>query len=117
MKINKKTFSDIYWMQKQGKKTMEMTETPHHDYPDKKMHLIRHHYNRGSKSVSSESIMNYLRVSMFGCYNIETKNDIDTLASDGVTFGIQARSREYITARNLFDNELLVVTHYFAYSS
>jgi hypothetical protein len=47
---------------------------------------------------------------MIGCYTVETKNIIDTLASEGVTFGIQARSREYLTAHNLFNNELLVIT-------
>jgi hypothetical protein len=47
---------------------------------------------------------------MFGCYNVETKNIIDALACDGVTFGIQASPREYLTARNIFDNELIVVT-------
>jgi hypothetical protein len=46
-------FSDIYWMQKQGKKMMEMTEIPHHDYPEKLMPLIRHTYDEVSKSFSS----------------------------------------------------------------
>jgi hypothetical protein len=47
---------------------------------------------------------------MFGCYNVETKNIIDALACGTVAFGVQASPREYLTSRNLFDNELLVVT-------
>jgi hypothetical protein len=47
---------------------------------------------------------------MFVCYNVETKNVIDDLACGVVAFGVQASPREYLTSRNLFDNELLVVT-------
>jgi hypothetical protein len=97
-------------MQKQGKKSMEMTEIPHHEYPDKMMPNIRHHYCEGSKNFSSENITQYLRVIMFEYYKVGTKNVIDTLASESVTFSIQARSSEYITARNLFDNQFMVVT-------
>jgi hypothetical protein len=87
-----------------------MTVTPHHNYPDKMMPLVHHHYCEVSKNFSSENITHYLRVIMFGCYNVATKNIIDTLASEGVTVGIQARSSEYLTAHNLFNNELLLVT-------
>jgi hypothetical protein len=52
----------------------------------------------------------YLCVFIFVCYNVETKNVFDALACDDVAFGIQVSPTEYITARNLFDNELLVVT-------
>jgi hypothetical protein len=47
---------------------------------------------------------------MCGCYNVETKNVIDDLACGAVAFGVQASPRDYLTSRNLFDNELLVVT-------
>jgi hypothetical protein len=47
---------------------------------------------------------------MFGCYNVETNNVTDALACDGVTLGVQSAHREYLTSRNLFDNELMVVT-------
>jgi hypothetical protein len=71
-----------------------MTEPPHHDYPDKMMRLICHHYKKGSNKFSSKNISHYLRVIIFGCYNVETKNAIDTLASEGsVTFYITSRLR------------------------
>jgi hypothetical protein len=41
---------------------------------------------------------------------VDTKNVIDDLACGGLTFGVQAAPREYITSRNLFNNQLLVVT-------
>jgi hypothetical protein len=47
---------------------------------------------------------------MFGCYNVETKNVIDALDCGAVDFGVHASPREYLTSRNLFGNELLVVT-------
>jgi hypothetical protein len=47
---------------------------------------------------------------MFVCYNVETKKIIDALAFGGVTVGVNAPTREYLTSRNLFNNELLVVT-------
>jgi hypothetical protein len=47
---------------------------------------------------------------MFGCYNVETKNILDALACDSVAFGIKSGPMDYLTARNLFDTELLVVT-------
>jgi hypothetical protein len=47
---------------------------------------------------------------MFGCYNVETKNVIDDFACGAVAFGVQSSPREYLTSRNLFDNDLLVVT-------
>jgi hypothetical protein len=72
--------------------------------------LVRHHYSKKSKLFSLENISHYVRVIMFGCYNVETKNVIDALACGAVAFGVQASPREYLTLRNLFDNELLVVT-------
>jgi hypothetical protein len=56
------------------------------------------------------SVLKILHIIMLGCYNVETKNAIDTLASDGVVLGIKARPREYLKACNLFDNEFMVVT-------
>jgi hypothetical protein len=103
-------FSDVQKIQKSGKKMMEMTAVPHHDYPEKMFPLIRHHYNEKSKFFSLENITHYVRVIMFGCYNGETKNVIDALACGAEAFGVQATPREYLTSRNLFDNELLVVT-------
>jgi hypothetical protein len=47
---------------------------------------------------------------MFDGYNVETKNAIDALACGGVKFGVQSAPRRYLAARNIFDNELLVVT-------
>jgi hypothetical protein len=47
---------------------------------------------------------------MFGCYNVATKNVFDALACDAVAFGVQASPMEYLTSRNLFHNELLVLT-------
>jgi hypothetical protein len=41
---------------------------------------------------------------------VETKNIIYDVYCDGVTFRVQSAPREYITSRNLFNNELLVVT-------
>jgi hypothetical protein len=51
-----------------------------------------------------------VRVILFGCYNVDTKNVIDALACGAVAFCVQASPREYLTLCNLFDNELLVVT-------
>jgi hypothetical protein len=72
--------------------------------------LIRHHYSEKSKFFSLENITHYVSVIMFGCYNVETKNVIDALACGAEAFGVQATPREYLTSRNLFDNEFLVVT-------
>jgi hypothetical protein len=47
---------------------------------------------------------------MFGCYNVDTNNAIDALDCSTVAFSLQSSPREYLTARNFFDNELLVVT-------
>jgi hypothetical protein len=87
-----------------------MTAVPHHDYPEKMFPLIRHHYNEKYMFFSLENITHYVRVIMFGCYNAVAMNVIDTLACGAETFGVQATPREYLTSRNLFDNELLVVT-------
>jgi hypothetical protein len=74
------------------------------------MPLVRHHYSERSKFFISENITHYIRVIMFGCYNVETKNVIDALDCGAVAFGVQSSPREYLTSLNLFDNELLVVT-------
>jgi hypothetical protein len=89
---------------------MEMTAIPHHNYPEKMIPLIRHHYSEKSKFFSLENITHYAQVIMFGCYNVETKNVIDALACGAVAFGVQASPSEYLTSRNLLGNELLVVT-------
>jgi hypothetical protein len=89
---------------------MEMTVIPYHDYPEKMMPLVRHHYREKSKFFSSENTTHYIRVIMFGCYNVETKNIIDALDCGAAAFGVHASPREYLTSRNLFNNELLVVT-------
>jgi hypothetical protein len=102
--------SDVQKIHKNGKKMMEMTEIPYHNYPEKMMPLVRHHYSEKYKFFSSENITYYGRVIMSGCYNVETKNVIDDLACGGVAFGVQSAPREYLTSRILFDNELLVVT-------
>jgi hypothetical protein len=72
--------------------------------------LIHHHYNEKSMFFSLENITHYVRVIIFGCYNVVTKNVIDALACGAEPFGVQATPREYLTSRNLFGNELLVVT-------
>jgi hypothetical protein len=52
---------------------MEMMDAPpHHDYPEKMMPLVRHHYNEISKNFISKNITHYLRAIMFRCYNVET---------------------------------------------
>jgi hypothetical protein len=48
--------SDAQKIQKTGKKMMELTAIPHHDYPEKMIPLVRHHYNEKSKFFSSENI-------------------------------------------------------------
>jgi hypothetical protein len=88
---------------------MDMTAIPYHDYPEKMIPLVHHHYIKKSKFFSMENIIHYMRVIMFGCYNVETNNVIDALACGAVALGVQASPREYLTSRNLFDNELLVV--------
>jgi hypothetical protein len=103
-------FSDVQKIQKSGNEMMEMTATPHHDYPEKMLPLIPHHYSEKSKFFIFENITHYVRVIMFGCYNVETKNIIDALACGAVAFNVQASPMDYLTSRNLFDNELLVVT-------
>jgi hypothetical protein len=103
-------FSDVQKIQKTVKKMMKMTVIPNHEYPEKMMPLVRHHYSEKSKLFSSENITYYVRVIMCGCYNVETKNVIDALACGAVAFGLQASPMEYLTSRNLFDNELLVLT-------
>jgi hypothetical protein len=103
-------FSDVQKFQKTGKKMIDMNEIPYHDYPEKMMPLVRHHYSEKSKFFSSENISHYVRVIMFGCYNVETKNVIYALACGAVAFGVQSSPREYLTSRNLFDNEFMVVT-------
>jgi hypothetical protein len=72
--------------------------------------LIRHQYSEKSKFFSLENITHYVQVIMFGCYNVETKNVIDDLACGALAFGVHAPPREYLTSRNLFNNELLVAT-------
>jgi hypothetical protein len=103
-------FSDMQKIHKSGKKMMEMTAVPHHDYPEKMFPLVRHHYNEKSMFFSLENITHYVRVIMFGCFNVITKNVIDALYCGAEPFGVHATPREYLTSRNLFDNELLVVT-------
>jgi hypothetical protein len=77
-------FSDVQNIQKSGKKMMEMTAIPHHDYPEKMIPLVRHHSSEKSKVFSLKNITHYVRVIMFGCYNVETKNVIDALACGAV---------------------------------
>jgi hypothetical protein len=89
---------------------MKFTAIPYHDYPEKMMPLVRHNYSEKSKFFSSKNITHFVRVIMFGCYNVETKNVIDALACGAVAFDVHASLREYLTSSNLLDNELLVVT-------
>jgi hypothetical protein len=65
-------FSDVQKIQKSGKKMMDMNAISHHDYPEKMIPMIRHHYSEKSKFFSLENITHYVRVIMFGCYNVET---------------------------------------------
>jgi hypothetical protein len=74
------------------------------------MPLVRHHYSEKSKFFSSENITHYVRLFMFGCYNVETKNVIDALVCGALAFGVQSSPRDYLTSRYLFVNELLAVT-------
>jgi hypothetical protein len=81
-------FSDVQKIQKSGNKIMEMTAIPHHGYQEKMIPLVRHHYSEKSKFFSLENITHYVRVIMYGCYNVETKNVIDALACGAVSFGV-----------------------------
>jgi hypothetical protein len=90
-------FSDMQKIHKSGKKMMEMTAVPHHDCPEKMFPLIRHHYNEKYMFFSLENITHYMRVIMFGCYNVVTKKVIDALACGAEPFGVQATPREYLT--------------------
>jgi hypothetical protein len=56
-------FSDVQKIQKTGKNMMDMTEIPYHDYPERMMPLIHHHYSEKSKFFSSENITHYIRAS------------------------------------------------------
>jgi hypothetical protein len=76
---------------------------------------VNSHFSKSSTSdrnLDSFALGNgaYIRVMMFCCHNVETNNGIETLASEGVTFSTQARYLEYLTARNIFDTELLFIT-------
>jgi hypothetical protein len=66
--------SDVFWVQKQGEKTMEMMEILHRGYPNKMIPIFHHHYFGASKNFCSENITHYLCVTMFVCYNVEAKN-------------------------------------------
>jgi hypothetical protein len=46
-------FNNVQKIQKTGKRMMEMTVIPYHDYPEKMMPLVRHHYSEKSKFFSS----------------------------------------------------------------
>jgi hypothetical protein len=54
-------FSDVQKIQKTGKKMMELTAILHHDYPEKMMPLVSHHYSEKSKFFSLENITHYLQ--------------------------------------------------------
>jgi hypothetical protein len=101
-------FSAKFWMQVIEKKTMNLEDPPQHDYPERMMPVIIHHYSEDSKSFIPDNITHYLRLIMFGCDNLDTKNVIDSLASESVTRTIQSSRQEYLPTGNLFDNELLV---------
>jgi hypothetical protein len=45
-------FSGVQKILKAGKKMMDMTEIPYHDYSDRMMPLFRHHYSERSKFFS-----------------------------------------------------------------
>jgi hypothetical protein len=53
-------FSDVQKIQKSGKKMMEMNAIPHHDYPEKMIPMIRHHYSEKSKFFSLENLTHYV---------------------------------------------------------
>jgi hypothetical protein len=53
-------FSDVQKIQKSGKKLTEMTVIPHHDYPEKMIPLVRHHYSEKYKFFSLENITHYV---------------------------------------------------------
>jgi hypothetical protein len=103
-------FSTELLMQKLGKKTMNLDKPAHCEYPEIMMPVVRHPYYEGSKSFNSQNITYYLQLIMCCCYNIDTKNDIDSLSSEAANCAIRASRREYLPARNLFDNELPVVS-------
>jgi hypothetical protein len=53
-------FSNVQKIQKTGKKMMEMTVIPYHDYTEKMMPLVYHHYSEKSKFFSLENITHYV---------------------------------------------------------
>jgi hypothetical protein len=53
-------FCDVQKIHKTDKKIMKMTVIPYHDYPEKMMPLVRHHYSEKSKFFSLENITHYL---------------------------------------------------------
>jgi hypothetical protein len=69
-------FSDVQNIQKTGKKMMEINVIPYHNYPETMIPLVHHHYSKKSKFFSSENITHYVRLIMFGCYNVDTMNII-----------------------------------------
>jgi hypothetical protein len=46
-------FSDVQKIHKSGKKMMELTAIPHHNYPEKMIPLVHNHYSEKSKFFSS----------------------------------------------------------------
>jgi hypothetical protein len=85
-------------MQELGKKMTNLDEPAHHEYPERMMHVVWDHCNEGSKSFNSENITHYLQLIMFGCYNLDTKNGINYLASEAVNCSTLASRREYLPA-------------------
>jgi hypothetical protein len=64
-------FSDVQKIQKTGKKMMGMTDIPYHDYPERMMPLIHHHYSEKSKffqfgKYNTLHLSNHVRVLQCG---------------------------------------------------
>ena len=102
-------FSDLAHISKRGLAAMSMENPPKNNYPQEMIPMTHGHFVETSRNFSPDNCAHYLRVIMFGCYNGSTKNVMDSLAYQNVAVAVQANGREYLPARNLFDNELLVV--------
>jgi hypothetical protein len=79
-------------------------------YPNTTPPAITNHHTSSSRSFNIENISHYLRLIMFGAYDDPTKHVLTSVASGTSAFQNQANVRDQLTANNLFDTYLLVVS-------
>jgi hypothetical protein len=88
-------------------------DSPEYTYPDTLFPTTENHMTPSSKNFNPINIVHYVRIIMFGCFDPETRNVITTMAlgqRDNVELRPQGPRRDYIMSKNLFNNELLVVS-------